>query len=194
MGRKLEFDPDSAAQDAMHAFWRKGFERTSIADLETATGVGRKSLYRAFEDKEELFLRALGHYRSFMSAENLAPLLADDANLDAIRGLFLKLASFGGTEIGALGCLICNTAVECAGEMPAADRHVAGYFDQIRAAMAHALSGAVAVGQISLDPRGIEREANFLLGAVQGLSVLGRAGASRETMQDIADTTLKRLG
>lgn len=194
MGRRLEFEPSEAVQKAMIVFWQKGFERASVTDLEAGTGVGRKSLYRAFRDKEDLFLAALGNYRRFMGEENLAPLLEDDADLADIDALLRKLASLGGTPEGAMGCLICNTAVELGKEMPEAARHVDGYFAQIRAAMLNALKGAAAKGQIVLAADELLREANFLLAVIQSLCVLGRAGASKETLDDVVSSALKRFG
>lgn len=194
MGRRLEFEPSEAVQKAMIVFWQKGFERASVTDLEAGTGVGRKSLYRAFRDKEDLFLAALGNYRRFMGEENLAPLLEDDADLADIDALLRKLASLGGTPEGAMGCLICNTAVELGKEMPEAARHVDGYFDQTRAAMLNALKGAAAKGQIVLAADELLREANFLLAVIQSLCVLGRAGASKETLDDVVSSALKRFG
>jgi TetR/AcrR family transcriptional repressor of nem operon len=194
MGRKLEFEPGEAVAKAMKVFWRKGYERTSVGDLEEETGVGRKSLYRAFRDKEDLFLAALGSYRRYMSDENLSPLMADDADAETIGSLLRKLASLGGTPEGTMGCLICNTAVELGSDLPEASRHVEGYFRQIRTGMTHALEGAVAKGQIRLSDDEIAREANFLLGVIQSLCVLGRAGVPRETMEDVVASAMKRLG
>jgi len=193
MGRKLEFEPSEAVQRAMMVFWQKGFERASVTDLEAGTGVGRKSLYRTFRDKEDLFLAALGNYRRFMAEENLAPLLDDSADLAHIHALLRKLASLGGTPEGSMGCLICNTAVELGKDMPDAARHVDGYFGQIRAAMLNALKGAAAKGQIALAAEELPREANFLLAVVQSLCVLGRAGSSREMLDDVVNSALKRF-
>jgi TetR/AcrR family transcriptional repressor of nem operon len=194
MGRRLEFEPSDAVQKAMMVFWQKGFERASVTDIEAGTGVGRKSLYRAFRDKENLFLAALGNYRRFMDEENLAPLREDGADLDDIGALLRKLASLGGTPEGLMGCLICNTAVELGKDMPEAARHVEGYFAQMRAAMLNALAGASKRGQIALAAEDLPREANFLLGVVQSLCVLGRAGTSTETLEDVVSSALKRLG
>jgi len=193
MGRRLEFEPSEAVQKAMMVFWQKGYERTSVADIEAGTGVGRKSLYRTFRDKKELFIAALGNYRVFMVQENLAPLLKTGADLSDVETLLNKLSSLGGTPQGGMGCLICNTAVELGNDMPEAARHVEMYFGQIRAAMLNALEGAVAKGQIVLADEELPREANFLLGIVQSLCMLGRSGSSRETLEDVARCALKRF-
>lgn len=193
MGRKLEFQPSEAVEKAMMVFWQRGYGRTSVDDLEAATGVGRKSLYRAFNDKHDLFIRALGSYRALMARENLAPLQEVSAGVAEICALFDKLVEIGRTPMGRMGCLLCNTAMELSQDDAEAARHVEGYLEQIRSAMRHALAQAVQRGELDLDDGAIAREANVLLGAIQSLCVLARAGAAPEVLTDVAEGALQRL-
>ncbi|HET8786635.1 MAG TPA: TetR/AcrR family transcriptional regulator [Candidatus Limnocylindrales bacterium] len=64
MGRARAFDLDEALDRAMLVFWRLGYERATIAELTSAMGINRPSLYAAFGSKEELFRRALDRYAS----------------------------------------------------------------------------------------------------------------------------------
>ena len=43
-------------------FRTKGFDGSTLDELEQATGLGRGSLYGAFGDKRALFLKALARY------------------------------------------------------------------------------------------------------------------------------------
>src|ERR1700674_4986058 len=61
-GRPRAFDVDQALDRALHLFWRKGYEGTSLSDLTRAMGINRPSLYAAFGDKETLFRKALDRY------------------------------------------------------------------------------------------------------------------------------------
>jgi TetR/AcrR family transcriptional repressor of nem operon len=45
MARPREFEPHEALNRAMHLFWQKGYEDTSMADLVAATGVSRYGFY-----------------------------------------------------------------------------------------------------------------------------------------------------
>ncbi|RVD59643.1 helix-turn-helix domain-containing protein, partial [Mesorhizobium sp. M7A.F.Ca.ET.027.03.2.1] len=62
MGRPREFDTEKALVQAMRLFWRKGYEGTSLTDLTEELGITRPSLYAAFGNKEELFLKVLDRY------------------------------------------------------------------------------------------------------------------------------------
>lgn len=189
MARSLEFEPSEAVEKAMMVFWRKGFEATSITDLEVETGVGRKSLYRTFHDKHDLFLKALETYRRLLSARNLAPMMEPDAGLDTISRFLRGLAAYGGTEEAKMGCLICNTALERSTDDPEAAQQVQLYFGQIRRAFANALEGAVRKAEVPADTD-VPRKANYLLGILQSICVLGRSGADAEVISDVVETTL----
>jgi AcrR family transcriptional regulator len=62
MPRPREFDPDLVLDRAVELFWAKGYEGTSISDLEEHLGMGRQSLYGAFGDKHELYVKAMDRY------------------------------------------------------------------------------------------------------------------------------------
>lgn len=62
-GRPRSFDRDAALQAAMLLFWRHGYESTSMRMLAEAMGVTAPSIYAAFGDKRELFVRSLAATR-----------------------------------------------------------------------------------------------------------------------------------
>src|SRR5688572_11148443 len=61
-GRPRQFDYDEALDKAMHVFWEKGFEGTSMPDLTEAMSMNRPSIYSSFGNKEELYRKALARY------------------------------------------------------------------------------------------------------------------------------------
>jgi AcrR family transcriptional regulator len=62
MGRPRKFSREGVLQKALPVFWKYGFARTTLPDLEAATGVNKSGLYSEFESKEELFLACLRYY------------------------------------------------------------------------------------------------------------------------------------
>ncbi|GAB4138995.1 MAG: TetR family transcriptional regulator C-terminal domain-containing protein [Sphingomonadales bacterium] len=193
MGRSIEFEPNEVVLKAMAVFWRQGYERTSIGDLEISTGIGRKSLYRTFHDKETLFLAVLQRYRAVLAAERLAPLLRPQADLQDIEDLLRSLADLSGTPAGDRGCLICNTAVELATDMPQAAKEVDAYFSQIHKAMRNALEGACKKGQVGFAPSQCDQQANFLLAILQSLCVLARARATTQMLNEVVSSAIEHL-
>ncbi|MFS4517744.1 TetR/AcrR family transcriptional regulator, partial [Delftia tsuruhatensis] len=63
-GRPREFDRDQALERAMLAFWRRGYEGTSMADLVQALGIASARIYAAFGSKQDLFREAVQHYEA----------------------------------------------------------------------------------------------------------------------------------
>jgi len=62
MGRPRKFSREGVLQKALPVFWKYGFARATLPDLERATGVNKSGLYAEFESKEELFLACLRYY------------------------------------------------------------------------------------------------------------------------------------
>src|SRR6201986_3947889 len=62
-GRPRAYQPDVALGKALDLFRKDGFAATSLDDLSTATGMNRPSLYGAFGDKRELYIKSYQRYR-----------------------------------------------------------------------------------------------------------------------------------
>src|ERR1700759_4874912 len=75
-GRPRAYEPDIALGRALDLFRQDGFAATSLDDLSAATGMNRPSLYGAFGDKRELYIKSYQRYRADARA----------AMLDIFRG------------------------------------------------------------------------------------------------------------
>ena len=53
-----------ALAKALDLFRKDGFAATSLDDLSAATGMNRPSLYGAFGDKRELYIKSYARYRA----------------------------------------------------------------------------------------------------------------------------------
>ncbi len=63
-GRPRAYQPEIALGKALDLFRKDGFAATSLDDLSAATGMNRPSLYGAFGDKRELYLKSYRRYRA----------------------------------------------------------------------------------------------------------------------------------
>src|SRR5260370_18370187 len=62
-GRPRAYQPEIALGKALDLFRKDGFAATSLDDLSAATGMNRPSLYGAFGDKRELYIKSYARYR-----------------------------------------------------------------------------------------------------------------------------------
>src|SRR5450432_873914 len=63
-GRPRTYEPEVALGQALDLFRKDGFAATSLDDLSAATGMNRPSLYGAFGDKRELYIKSYARYRA----------------------------------------------------------------------------------------------------------------------------------
>jgi TetR/AcrR family transcriptional repressor of nem operon len=115
VGRPREFDEERALEAAMDAFWRKGYESTSLTDLCSCTGLHKGSLYQAFGDKHQLFMQSLKHYADREFKETAAVALQQQSPLDSIRAVVRTVCDHAAE---GRGCLIINSMVELAPHDP----------------------------------------------------------------------------
>src|SRR5262249_33730516 len=111
MAGTKQFDHGTVVDRAMMLFWRKGYGRTSIQDLEKATRLRRGSIYNAFGDKQGLFVAALKRYETTVSQERIKQLSNPDP-YRAIEGFLEPRGPKGGGRSRPRGCPHTNTSLE----------------------------------------------------------------------------------
>ena len=193
MPRTKEFEPEAAVQRAMELFWQKGYEATSMSDLLGGMGIGRGSFYGTFGDKRSLFLAALDRFERTRTAWIPQVLEEGESPVEAIRYVFERTVdSLVGFE-PRRGCLLANTAVELAPHDPEVAERIRSHVGRTEAAFEQALERARATGDLPghADPRVLSR---FLVNNLHGLRVMARAGADRETLEDVVAVVLEALG
>ncbi len=191
MARPREFDADVALQRATEVFWTRGFEQTSLDDVCAATGLRRSSLYAAFGDKRELYLRALARYEE-RSIERIAAALDGRPIRRAMADFLDRLIADIVSGPGRRGCFIGN----CAAELARLDRQAAARvresLGRIESAFRDPLAQARARGELrrATDVLALAR---FLVAAIQGLRLVGKANPDRAALDDIARVILRCL-
>ena len=100
--RTKEFDPDEALGRAVEVFWSKGYEATSIKDLQEGMGIRRQSLYDTFGSKRELFLTVLRFYHENVIVNNLNHLLSTSAPKKSIQRIFRQRIKDAGSPTIAM--------------------------------------------------------------------------------------------
>ncbi len=170
MGRNQTFETATVVTAARDLFWDRGYEATSVADLETATGVHRSSLYHAFGSKRGLFDAAVQDYLDTVIRPRLRVLTGPAAGT---RGLLayvdgLRSAVHALTDDSARrGCLLVNCAAGLAGHDDAARAVVDDYRAELATALRHSLAVAGA-------PEDVDEKAIVLSSLTISAMVLAR--------------------
>lgn len=120
MPRALGFDVETARVAILREFWLRGYEGTSLSDLERATSLVRTSLYNFFGNKPDMFLDSLKLYHETVEAQ------IDEATQDGGTAALCEVvaAMMEGSDKAAgqpAGCLMVSAATHSAA---LEDRHL----------------------------------------------------------------------
>jgi TetR/AcrR family transcriptional repressor of nem operon len=190
MPRAKEFDPDEVLEQAMELFWENGFEATSAQDLVDRTGLNRSSLYNTFGSKQELYLRALDHYRR--QGDGAFDHLLDQ--FDSARAAIRHLLDEGAPDADddTRGCFLASATVERAHCDADTRERVRASFSQMRDGFEALVEHGQSRGEFpaDCDPTAI---AHFLASTYYGMQTMARLGLERDVFDDVVDGALRAL-
>ncbi|MEM1369599.1 MAG: TetR/AcrR family transcriptional regulator [Cyanobacteria bacterium P01_H01_bin.15] len=104
-GPSKQFDTEFALEQAMKVFWAHGDEATSLSELIKKMGIGKKSLYDIFGNKQSLFLKALEHYAHITMRDLRARLDAKGSPLGNVKQLLRDWQTMH-SQTGSRGCML----------------------------------------------------------------------------------------
>lgn len=179
-----QFDEAAVLDEAEAVFRARGYEATSMIDLARATGVQRGSLYNAFGDKEELFLKAFARYEARFLAAAAQALSGPDMRA-ALIALFD--AAIDNMAAGPVrGCLTTRLATEGERPGPRVRAEVLGLLGRMEEAITDAFARTHPAP--TLPPAAAAR---LVLTFTRGLAVMervhGDAARLRATALDLVD-------
>ncbi len=189
-GRPRSFDRDDALKRALMAFWKHGYDATSIALLTESMGIGAPSLYAAFGDKRALFDEALDYYAKTYGAF-IVDALRDQADArGAVERLLREAAAMFADASHPPGCLVISAATNCAPQSAAVQRRLRSFRARTVRALEETLESAKSRGAL---PPGVDSHALalFYSSTLQGMSAQARDGATREELEAIASAALR---
>lgn len=173
-GRPAKFDREQVVLGAINAFFAKGYEATTLGDLEAATGVDRSTLYNSFGGKAGVYSSATSTYLAMAETGLFGPLLEGnpDGTGDGYDDIleFLSRLRLGLTTATTPGCLIVNDMA--AGVDPAAA-------DRYRTMMEEGLRRALD-RTADQDQHRQEQRAGLLASSVLGVNLVSKATGNAE--------------
>lgn len=183
MARPREFDTDKVLEALRDVFWEHGYEGTSYADIMTATGLKKGSLYAAFGDKRSLYLEALERYDKENVSDSVA-MLSDESltGEERITALTQSLVDAAQTKKGRWGCLLCNAAIDQAPFDEKSEAVVLQSMKRMKEGIRNALKNTSAADKVEL-----------IWTLYFGGRVIIKSGGSKETLKTIKAQTLSLL-
>ncbi len=189
MGRPRQFDETDALNAAMHVFWLKGYEATSMTDLMEAMNLHKGSIYKAFGDKHTLFMTALKHYLAQGDAGLQRSIVMAPTPIEAIRG-FLRLSlrqCTTGTVIR--GCFMMNSLVELAPHDDDVRELIADYMSKLEAHLSSLVEKGQRSGQFRTD-RTAKELVSYLMFVKAGFLTGSKAGLTSQDPFTVIDVAL----
>lgn len=191
MARPRAFNEEAVLNAAIHCFWSKGYEATSVRDLAQKMGITGASLYNAFGDKRALYERAFTQYVRSTVADRIAR-LEGRPPLEAIEAFFAEVVARSLSDEERKGCLLVNSALELAPHDEAFRIAIDGVLEQVEGFFRRSVEAGQRDGTIAAnDPP--EDLARLLLGALMGLRVLSRARPDPELLEGLLRPLFRML-
>lgn len=185
MPRPRSIPEDQVLERALLLFWEHGYDRTSIADLSEAIGVGPSSLYNAFGSKAELFRQALARYMQTYARPLGEALDANETADSTLRAFLRGLVEMTTSNATPSGCAVMQGG---GAGMPAASEACAITLeikDEIETLLRKHLEVRKRAGDpLAGTPRTL---AKFVMVTMRGLSQLACDGATERELLRVAD-------
>lgn len=159
MARQALYDRAETLDKALNLFWKKGYNATSIKDLEKALDMRPGSIYGAFGSKEGLFAEALALYAR-LSMEAFSASMAQAATpLAGLAAHVRGLACPPSAPPPSRACLLVKTVLETPDDDPVLRPAAEAFMRDMEAAFRAAYREAQASGELAgeADPERLAR-------------------------------------
>ena len=192
-GRPRAYQPEIALGKALDLFRSEGFAATSLDQLSAATGMNRPSLYGAFGDKRELYIKSYQRYREDARAAMVEIFRAEmpiRKRLQRIYAVALDIYLSG--DRGPRGCFTVMTAAsEAVADLEICAMVTEG-FSELDKAFAACFRLAKEKRELpaSADPLVLAQLASA---TIHTIAIRARAGVSRKELERIVKGALDVL-
>lgn len=184
MGRPRTFDENDALMAAMNVFWAKGYDGASLKDLTHAMGISGPSLYAAFGDKRELYLKTIDRYADVNAC---APIIAFETEPDikrAVRGFLESVIDYATKDdVGMRGCFLASCVSTNIGEIEGVAERMENAIDETDKRLAARFDVEKSKGTLPENFPSKAR-ARLMYDMRQGYVFRGRAGWRAKTLKE----------
>jgi TetR/AcrR family transcriptional regulator, transcriptional repressor for nem operon len=193
MARPRKFDADEVTAAAREVFWSHGYAATSIDDLCAATGLGRGSLYGAFDDKHTLFIKALDGYVTAVAEATHHDLReAQGTAMERVVAHIEHHVRAVVADTKRRGCMLAKSAAELSSTDRDVLQHTRHTLEMWRKDLTATLAEAQADGDLPAD-RDPEALAALLLTLVRGMESIRTQGAPPAVIKSAGELAIGLL-
>ena len=176
----------------MLAFWRRGYEGTSMADLVQALGIASARIYAAFGSKQDLFREAVQRYEAGDGGFADRAMAQEPRVRDALARVLRDAVVTYTDDAHPLGCMVVTAATNCAEENEAVAAWLAEHRRQRTQSLIDRLQRALDEGELRAGTD-VQALGDFYATQLHGISVQARDGVPRQRLLAAVQTALLLL-
>ena len=192
MARTKQFDETQALVSAMRVFWAKGYEGTSIHDLEQAMGLNRTSIYNTFGNKRAIFNRVMSCYKESVMASLFAALDNAPDIREGVRRLLNGALDIHFDEDNPGGCLVVLSVLESGQHDAESQLAMQQTLQDLKTALQARLSKAKKAGELAKD-LDVGSTATTISTTMTGMMVMGKANFTRASLKKTINQVVSLL-
>ena len=192
MSRSKQFDERQTLVSAMLVFWEKGYEGTSISDLEQAMGLKRTSIYNAFGNKRALFERVMSCYKESVMSALFTEMDAASSIREGVRRLLNGALDIHFDEENPGGCLVVLSLMESGQHDEQSLGSMQQTIHELKNALRARLNKAKKSGELS---RHLDAgcTATTIATTMAGMMVMGKANFTRASLKKTVNQVVSLL-
>jgi AcrR family transcriptional regulator len=180
-GRPRAFDREKALRAALDVFRERGYEATTLPQLQKVMGgLAPPSFYAAFKSKEALFLEALELYAESMGSRPRRALEGGATAQAGVEGLLNEAIETFGARGEPKGCLVILGSMNCFSPVPQA--RLREMRSRLPAFIEARIRRGIREGDV---PKGadVKAMAAFYTSVVHGIALRARDEATRDELK-----------
>ena len=192
MARTKQFDERQALVSAMLVFWEKGYEGTSIHDLEQAMGLNRTSIYNTFGNKRAIFNRVMSCYKESVMASLFSALDNAPDIREGVRRLLNAALDIHFDKDNPGGCLVVLSVLESGQHDAESQLAMQQTLQDLKTALQARLSKAKKAGELAKD-LDVGSTATTISTTMTGMMVLGKANFTKASLKKTINQVVSLL-
>ncbi|MTI45441.1 TetR family transcriptional regulator [Roseibium hamelinense] len=185
-GRPRSFDSSQALDAFVDVFWTKGYQGTSVDDLQNAAGIKRGSFYSTFKSKDAVFSAVLDRYAETVTEIGLTYLTRAKTPRQGIANFLRYIGAFM-ADNKFRGCLLFSSVSDAGCMQSEEARHLETLTGSIAARIEPLIVQASKDSQSENCAFSQDGLRAFVMTTLLGLNAMARSGQDPKTIKTAAD-------